>query len=93
MTVKVIKNDPIWIADEDVDDETPVQNNEAPCSRSTCFVNFHWEFATPAEGNRNVHGKMYVECLKPANQTQQLPVVLIHGDYHTGQVCLTNFSP
>lgn len=28
----------------------------------------------------------YVECLEPVMKTKSIPVVLVHGDYHTGSV-------
>ncbi len=39
-----------------------------------------------AEGSKPLTGKMFIESLEPLLKRQQYPIVLIHGDYHTGQV-------
>jgi aminoglycoside phosphotransferase (APT) family kinase protein len=40
----------------------------------------------------NIVGQMYVESLEPAERLYPYPIVLIHGDFHTGQVILKTSS-
>jgi hypothetical protein len=46
----------------------------------------------PAFGS-HFTGHMYVECYTPAKVTQKYPLVLIHGDFHTGQVSINITHP
>ncbi|KND91073.1 hypothetical protein TOPH_04330 [Tolypocladium ophioglossoides CBS 100239] len=50
------------------------------CTQSTFFVE--------TNPSRQLLGHMYVECLKPL-LNNQLPIILIHGDFHTGQIWST----
>lgn len=57
----------------------------AMLTRSTFYV--HARLTTKEGGaDSGVAGEMYVEKLQPLLKTQKHPIVLIHGDYHTGQV-------
>ncbi|PNY29852.1 Uncharacterized protein TCAP_00241 [Tolypocladium capitatum] len=53
----------------------------AVCTRSTFFVE--------TNPGRRLSGQMYVECLEPLIVVQPLPIILIHGDFHTGQIWST----
>jgi hypothetical protein len=61
-------------------------NEEAFVKRTSFFVNAEWELDTSMDTAKNIMGQMYVESLEPLVKTQPYPIVLIHGDYHTGQV-------
>lgn len=64
-------------------DETPEYDPEPFARRKTFYIKAECELA----GTSNpLHGKMFVESLVPLMKQQQYPIVLIHGDYHTGQV-------
>lgn len=56
-------------------------------TRTVHFVKAHW----PATENHEARpgGHMYVEQLDPLMTVQPLPVILIHGDWHTGQIWTT----
>ncbi|KAK3187184.1 hypothetical protein K4F52_004088 [Lecanicillium sp. MT-2017a] len=67
-------------------DETPEYDPEPFARRKTFYIKAECELA----GTSNpLHGKMFVESLVPLMKQQQYPIVLIHGDYHTGQIWLT----
>lgn len=53
--------------------------------RTTFFVNVEWTVDGP-DKEGSVVGQAYVECLEPLRRVHPYPIVLIHGDYHTGQV-------
>lgn len=55
-----------------------------PHARSTFYVNAEWEVGTGMA--KHMIGQMYVERLQPLYTTQVYPIILIHGDFHTGQV-------
>lgn len=85
------KQDAIVITDDEPKKKRSVVHNEVFCSRATFYVDFTWDF-TPHEGDETTeHGKMYVESLKPLEVTQKYPIILVHGDYYSGQVRSINF--
>ncbi|PFH58116.1 hypothetical protein XA68_14141 [Ophiocordyceps unilateralis] len=53
-------------------------------TRTVLFVRAYWA-AEDGEQER-AGGHMYVERLDPLLTVQPLPIILIHGDWHTGQV-------
>lgn len=61
-------------------------NEETFCRRKTFYVNADWQLGSELETAKSIVGQMYVECLEPLNQSQRHPIILIHGDFHTGQV-------
>lgn len=61
---------------------------ETMSRRSTFFVNVDWRMGATLATVTNIVGQMYVECLEPARRLYPYPIVLIHGDFHTGQVSL-----
>jgi hypothetical protein len=61
---------------------------ETMCRRSTFFVNVDWRMGATLATATNIVGQMYVECLEPARRLYPYPIVLIHGDFHTGQVSM-----
>lgn len=48
-------------------------------------------YVLPTAYANHFTGQMYVECYTPAKTTQKHPIVLIHGDFHTGQVSSLSF--
>jgi hypothetical protein len=73
-----------------------IQDNthkEAICTRKTFYVNLNGK-KTPkkyAAQGRNI--SMYVESHEPVSKTQAVPIIMIHGEHHTGQVrCTRVFS-
>jgi hypothetical protein len=63
-----------------------VQNEEAACYRTTFFVNVDWSMGSTLATAKNIVGQMYVEGLEPLVRLCPYPIILIHGDFHTGQV-------
>lgn len=59
---------------------------EAPCVRTTFHVNVDWRLGASLGTASNIVGQMYVERLTPPETIHPFPIILIHGDYHTGQV-------
>ncbi|KAF4445995.1 hypothetical protein F53441_10301 [Fusarium austroafricanum] len=70
-----------------------IQNKEAMCSRTTFFVNVDWRMGATLATVTNIVGQMYVECLEPAERLYPYPIVLIHGDFHTGQTTKPDGQP
>ncbi|KAF5009065.1 hypothetical protein FDECE_4688 [Fusarium decemcellulare] len=66
---------------------------EAMCIRSTFFVNVDWRMGSTLATATNIVGQMYVECLEPADRIHPYPIVLIHGDFHTGQTTKPDGQP
>ena len=67
------------VADVDSSEYHP----EAFTRRKTFYVKTECQL----NPNTNLrYGKMFVEHLEPLLKRQQYPIILIHGDYHTGQV-------
>ncbi|KAF7549959.1 hypothetical protein G7046_g8164 [Stylonectria norvegica] len=64
-------------------------SKEAMCSRTSFFVNVDWHWGAKLKQVTNIVGQMYVERLDPITQMHPFPIVLIHGDFHTGQVWMT----
>jgi hypothetical protein len=62
------------------------QNEEAASYRTTFFVNVDWSMGSTLATAKNIVGQMYVECLQPLKRHHPYPIILIHGDFHTGQV-------
>jgi hypothetical protein len=81
---------------------SPSNNNGNPVARSiVSSAVFHspipingsfdsfsvgWYHYTTPKGRIHLGKKMYIERLRPSNLTKNFPIVLIHGDYHTGNV-------
>ncbi|UZP46078.1 hypothetical protein NXS19_013890 [Fusarium pseudograminearum] len=59
---------------------------EPLCRRTTFFVNVDWRMGATLATATNIVGQMYVECMEPIERLHPYPVILIHGDFHTGQV-------
>lgn len=55
----------------------------AMCTRSTFFIEVN--------PGQHLSGQMYVECFEPLLVVEKLPIILIHGDFHTGQVRCSRF--
>ncbi|KAJ4146366.1 hypothetical protein NW754_001831 [Fusarium falciforme] len=79
----------------ETNDDQPVVTNplarkpirpEATCVRTTFHVNLDWRLGGSLATASNIVGQMYVERLTPPETIHPFPIVLIHGDYHTGQV-------
>lgn len=68
--------------------ESHKQENEAFARRTTFHVNINWELGVPVSQRRYAQEQMYVESLEPLEQTQEWPLILIHGDYHSSQVSI-----
>ncbi|OAQ99963.1 hypothetical protein LLEC1_07666 [Akanthomyces lecanii] len=69
------------------------KKTESFSKRTTFYVNYEWEAgAKPGQGTY-IRGQMYVESLEPPERTQRWPIVLIHGDYHSSQVVISNVHP
>ncbi|KAF4989236.1 hypothetical protein FGRMN_9249 [Fusarium graminum] len=66
---------------------------EAMCRRSTFYVNVDWRMGATLATVTNIVGQMYVECMEPANRLYPYPIVLIHGDFHTGQTTKPDGKP
>ncbi|CEF83921.1 unnamed protein product [Fusarium graminearum] len=58
---------------------------EPLCRRTTFFVNVDWRMGATLATATNIVGQMYVECMEPVEVLHPYPVILIHGDFHTGQ--------
>ncbi|KAJ4131756.1 hypothetical protein NW768_005953 [Fusarium equiseti] len=65
--------------------EKPTESKEPLCRRTTFFVNVDWRMGATLATATNIVGQMYVECLEPVDRLYPYPIVLIHGDFHTGQ--------
>ena len=72
--------------DEDGESSGLGSFGEAPCIRTTFFVNADWRMGSTLANATNIVGQMYVERLDPIEKLHPYPIVLIHGDFHTGQV-------
>lgn len=59
---------------------------EAFTRRNTFHVNINWEPGASPSTAKHVQDQMYVESLEPLNKTEETPIILIHGDYHSSQV-------
>ncbi|RGP79584.1 hypothetical protein FLONG3_2332 [Fusarium longipes] len=68
-------------------------SEEPLCRRTTFFVNVDWRMGATLATATNIVGQMYVECLEPAERLHPYPVVLIHGDFHTGQATKPDGQP
>ncbi|KAF4975088.1 hypothetical protein FZEAL_8089 [Fusarium zealandicum] len=66
---------------------------EAMCTRTTFYVNADWILGSDLASAKNIVGQMYVECLDPPERCHPYPIVLIHGDFHTGQVTKPDGQP
>ncbi|KAI9172266.1 putative secreted lipase [Paramyrothecium foliicola] len=64
-------------------------SQEAFIRRTSFFVNIEWELGSTNKNAKNILGQMYVESLEPQAKHQPYPIILIHGDQHTGQIWLT----
>ncbi|KAH7313502.1 hypothetical protein B0I35DRAFT_513162 [Stachybotrys elegans] len=58
---------------------------EAICARRTFYVNLNGKETPRKYAIRGRNISMYVESHEPVSRTQALPIILIHGDHHTGQ--------
>ncbi|KAH7156531.1 Alpha/beta hydrolase family-domain-containing protein [Dactylonectria macrodidyma] len=68
-------------------------SKEALCSRTTFFVNADWRMGSTLTNATTIVGQMYVECLDPIKKLHPYPIVLIHGDFHTGQMTKPDGNP
>ncbi|KAH7155734.1 hypothetical protein B0J13DRAFT_604675 [Dactylonectria estremocensis] len=68
-------------------------SKEALCSRTTFFVNSDWRMGSTLANATTIVGQMYVECLDPVKKLHPYPIVLIHGDFHTGQMAKPDGNP
>ncbi|KAM0241790.1 hypothetical protein ACHAPO_001484 [Fusarium lateritium] len=66
---------------------------EPLCRRTTFFVNVDWRMGATLATATNIVGQMYVECLEPAERLHPYPIILIHGDFHTGQTTKPDGQP
>ncbi|KAM0201261.1 hypothetical protein ACHAPA_002435 [Fusarium lateritium] len=66
---------------------------ETMCRRSTFYVNVDWRMGATLATVTNIVGQMYVECLEPARRLYPYPIILIHGDFHTGQTTKPDGRP
>lgn len=66
------------------------QKDEAFAKRTTFYVNMEWEPGVPQGQGTYLRGHMHVESLEPQKKTQEFSIVLIHGDYHSSQVSITD---
>jgi len=71
--------------------EKPTESEEPLCRRTTFFVNVDWRMGATLATATNIVGQMYVECLEPVERIYPYPIVLIHGDFHTGQVKFNHY--
>lgn len=55
--------------------------------RKTFYVNVDWQLGATLPTAKYITGQMYVESLEPLVTVSPYPIILLHGDYHTGQVC------
>lgn len=62
-------------------------------TRTTFFVEADWPAGSDKKTGKRTVGRMYVECLDPLMVVHGSPIILIHGDWHTGQVCLSRGLP
>ncbi|KAF4340896.1 hypothetical protein FBEOM_5237 [Fusarium beomiforme] len=69
------------------------QEEEAVCKRTTFFVNVDWSMGSTLATAKNIVGQMYVEALEPLERLYPYPIVLIHGDFHTGQTTKPDGQP
>lgn len=65
---------------------TNKRKGESLARRTTFFVNNEWEAGSGPDDCTHIRGQMYVECLEPQKMTQDWPIILVHGDYHSSQV-------
>lgn len=72
-------------------DDDITSPNEAKCSRSSFFVNADWRMGSTLANATTIVGQMYTERLDPPKRRHRYPIVLVHGDFHTGQVRLDLF--
>ncbi|WKT46443.1 Alpha/Beta hydrolase fold [Fusarium oxysporum f. sp. vasinfectum] len=70
-----------------------VQNEEAASYRTTFFVNVDWSMGSTLATAKNIVGQMYVEGLEPLVRHHPYPIILIHGDFHTGQTTKPDGQP
>ncbi|KAJ4013060.1 hypothetical protein NW766_006880 [Fusarium irregulare] len=73
--------------------EKQAESKEPLCRRTTFFVNVDWRMGATLATATNIVGQMYVECLEPVNRLYPYPIVLIHGDFHTGQTTKPDGEP
>ncbi|KAM3515426.1 hypothetical protein MY11210_000988 [Beauveria gryllotalpidicola] len=65
------------------------QKVESLMRRTTFYVNTEWEAGSGPDDCTHIRGQMYVECLEPQRMTQDWPIILVHGDYHSSDIWLT----
>ncbi|KJZ78135.1 hypothetical protein HIM_02173 [Hirsutella minnesotensis 3608] len=67
--------------------EQPIEG--AFCTRSTFFVNADCTSSADIDQGQKRVARMFVECLEPLITVHPMPIILIHGDWHTGQIWTT----
>ncbi|KAF7549170.1 hypothetical protein G7Z17_g6570 [Cylindrodendrum hubeiense] len=80
-------------ADEDETPSPSSDSTEAICSHTTFFVNADWRMGSTLANATTIVGQMYVERLDPVKTLQPYPIILIHGDFHTGQMAKPDGNP
>lgn len=78
------------------EDENAERNRGSPpkeslCSRTSFFVNVDWRLGATLSTATTIVGQMYTERLDPVIKLHRYPIVLIHGDFHTGQASFSHF--
>ncbi|XP_044719702.1 uncharacterized protein HRG_06291 [Hirsutella rhossiliensis] len=58
-------------------------------TRTTFFVEADWPGGSDRKAGKRTVGRMYVECLDPLLVVHGSPIILVHGDWHTGQIWTT----
>ncbi|KAH6900672.1 hypothetical protein B0T10DRAFT_453185 [Thelonectria olida] len=66
---------------------------EAICARTSFFVNADWRMGSTLANATTIVGQMYTERLDPIEKLHRYPIVLIHGDFHTGQLTKPDGNP
>lgn len=65
----------------------PPDLDEAPDGMNIYYKTFPVNFATHSyKPTENVEGWMQVELFEPSVVKYEHPIILLHGDYHTGNV-------
>ncbi|KAI5467581.1 hypothetical protein BGZ63DRAFT_399148 [Mariannaea sp. PMI_226] len=85
-------DDPLEL-EEDEEGPRSGSSKEALCSRTSFFVNVDWRLGATLWTATTIVGQMYTERLDPIRKSHRYPIVLIHGDFHTGQLTKPDGNP